>query len=80
MGRASIDQIMVGFRVAFESVRQGRCEAPAARRMMQVVLLTSLVSEAGYGLSTRRWWTKQKMRRTAFLRPDATGQWIFYPL
>ena len=46
MGRASIDQITVGFRVAFESVRQGRCEAPAARRMMQVVLLTSLVSEA----------------------------------
>jgi hypothetical protein len=80
LDRASVDQMAIGFRIALESIRQGRGETIAARCMVQVVLLTSYVSDAGYGfISSAALDEAEDLLFDVFGAYNTTGKWIFEP-
>lgn len=49
MDRATADQVSLRFHMAFEAIRQGRADGPSLQCMAQVALLTSFITDAGYG-------------------------------
>jgi len=73
---ASVDRMAIRFRIALESIRQGRCDAVAAHCMVEIVFLTRHISEAGYGLISPTVFDDTEDALCAVFRLyQATGKW-----
>jgi hypothetical protein len=66
--RALADQVILQFRMAIEVVRSGHADKAAARKLLQVTLVTGFINEAGFGMIEQSIIVDHKVKTTGFSR------------
>ena len=77
MPRAASDELSLQVHVALDAMRRGMGNANAARTLCQVMILTGLLAEAGYGSATfEQMRSAEQVISSAFDRGRDTGRWV----
>jgi hypothetical protein len=78
--RPLANQVILQFRMAIEVVRSGHADKAAARKLLQVTLLTGFINEAGFGMIEQSIIDRtERALSEAFTRNRETGEWLFGP-
>jgi hypothetical protein len=76
--RALANQVILQFRMAIEVVRGGHADNAAARKLLQVTLVSGFINEAGFGMIEQSIIDRtERALSEAFTRNRETGEWSF---
>ncbi|CAN7310158.1 MULTISPECIES: hypothetical protein [unclassified Caballeronia] len=77
MERTAADQLSLQFHIALETLRRGQGDSTTAQCLVQVILLTGFLEEAGFGQIEREVLDRGERALSALIqRGKATGDWL----
>jgi hypothetical protein len=75
--RTSADELSMHYHVALEALRMQQGSDHCVRLLIQLLVLTGFIAEAGHGeISAEQWLTTERALLGAFDRGNETGDWL----